>query len=427
MKVLKVFFSPYPWDVRVEKICRGLVAGGHEVTLLCRNERLQPADEVIDGFRVTRIRPPRIGAPAFNQWWNAPLPVNPVWWAHIAAALARERPDVVLIRDIPLAVPSAALARACGIPTVLDMAENYPAAMAEWRRWERGGATRALTRNVAAARALERASVRAVNHVVVVAEEQRSRLVAMKVPPRRVWLASNTPELDRASRIDRGLQQELRQRFRGRTVMLYVGELHLHRGIDTAIRAVSRVRAQLDDPLLLLVGKGIHERLLRRIAASQGGQELVHFEGWVRPELVASYVASCDIALVPHRASEHTNTTLPNKLFDYMAHGKPVVVSDAAPMARIVNAEGCGTVFRSGDGDSLARAILHAADPTRGPRMGLRGRQAVLREYNWDVDFRRLCSALETAAAGARKRCGRASRAGPGVGRAGRSGAHADS
>jgi len=408
LRVLKVFFSGYPWEVRAEKICRSLMGAGHAVTLLCRNDRLQPRREDLGGLQVMRIHPLRIGPRALNALWNSPVPFSPVWAAHITHAVAEARPDVVLVREIPLAVPSALAAHSFGAPVVLDMAENYPAAIAEWGRWERGGWGRRLRRNVAAARLLERLSVAVADHVLVVAQEQADRLTGMGLPAGRVSLVGNTPELDRLQEAPAALLDDLQRRFRGRTVLLYVGELHLHRGLDTAICAIRHLRDALPDPLLLLLGTGLHQETLRRIAASEARAGAVHFEGWVEPSSVAAYVAACQVALVPHRVSEHTNTTLPNKLFDFMAQGRPVVVSDAAPMARIVAAEACGTVFRSGDAASLAEAVRRAADPEQAGGMGARGREAVLREYHWGCDFQRLCGALAAVARAQGRAGGRA-------------------
>jgi len=399
MRILKVFFSPYPWDVRVEKITRSLVNAGHDLTLLCRNDRSQPTREQIDGIEVMRLRPLRIAPGVLNGLWNAPAPVNPVWWAHIASALRTVRPDLVLVRDIPLAVPCALLAWRSGIPTVLDMAENYPAAIAEWLRWEHCGPLRRLKRNVMLARCLERMSVALADHILVVADEQRQRLVQMGVSPGLISVVGNTPELESLPTPDPELGKDLRRRFQGRTVMFYFGELHLHRGIDVAIRATAILRRTGNQPLLVLAGRGVHERSLRRLAAEAGVGDSVSFEGWVEPHLLPSYIANADVALVPYHTSEHTNTTLPNKLFDYMAHGKPVVVSDAAPLARVVRTEGCGVVFRSGDAVSLAEAVLQATDSHTGREMGERGREAVLSRYNWSADRHRLYLALDSVRA----------------------------
>jgi len=396
MRILKVFFSPYPWDVRVEKIARSLVSVGHDLTLLCRNERSQPTREQIDGFDVMRLRPVGVAPRLLNGLWNTPVPVNPVWWAHIVSALRTVRPNLILVREIPLAVPCALLARRCGVPMILDMAENYPAAIAEWLRWERCGPLRRLKRNVTLARCLERLSVSLADHVVVVTEEQRQRLTRMGASPSRLSIVGNTPELDSLPPPDPELGDDLRRRFLGRVVMFYCGELHLHRGIDVAIRATANLRRNGYRPLLVLAGRGIHEPILRRLVAEAEVEDCVDFEGWVEPRLLPSYIANADVALVPHHVSEHTNTTLPNKLFDYMAHGRPVVVSDAAPLARVVRAEGCGVVFSSGDATSLAEAVLQASRAHASSKMGARGREAVLKRYNWSADGGRLCLALDS-------------------------------
>ena len=52
-----------------------------------------------------------------------------------------------------------------------------------------------------------------------------------------------------------------------------------------------------------------------------------------------------DICIIPHEKCELTNTTVPNKLFEYFCYGKHVIVSDAAPLKRIINETNSGIVF----------------------------------------------------------------------------------
>jgi len=83
-------------------------------------------------------------------------------------------------------------------------------------------------------------------------------------------------------------------------------------------------------------------------------------------------------------ATRPTNTTIPNKIFDYMAMGKPVLASPAKPLAQIVHDTGCGVVFERNDAHAIATAIeTLLADPAAAEAMGRRGRQAVETEYNW--------------------------------------------
>jgi len=94
---------------------------------------------------------------------------------------------------------------------------------------------------------------------------------------------------------------------------------------------------------------------------------------------------------VPHLSTPHTDSTLPHKLFHYMAFGKPVIVGDAIPLERIVGEEDCGLVVASGDDAAMAEALrrLHA-DPELRRRMGGNGRRAVWEKYNWDVGIKPL-------------------------------------
>src|SRR5207245_4432058 len=58
-------------------------------------------------------------------------------------------------------------------------------------------------------------------------------------------------------------------------------------------------------------------------------------------------VQQADIGLIPHRVTAHTNSTIPNKLFEYMLLGKPVLATDMGPVRRVLEEVGCGLVYRS--------------------------------------------------------------------------------
>jgi len=109
-------------------------------------------------------------------------------------------------------------------------------------------------------------------------------------------------------------------------------------------------------------------------------------------------MARADVGVIPHYVTDSWNSTIPNKLFDYMLAGLPVVVSDTRPTARIVRAERCGEVFRDRDVEDLTRCLLALGDQAVRREMGRRGREAVQRHFNWDVDGQRLLDAVETAA-----------------------------
>jgi glycosyltransferase involved in cell wall biosynthesis len=95
-------------------------------------------------------------------------------------------------------------------------------------------------------------------------------------------------------------------------------------------------------------------------------------------------IAAADIGVIPHHSTELWNSTIPNKLFDYMAAGMPVVSSDTTPCARIIRETGCGEIFQSGDAQSMADAIVRACSADAATRMATAGRRAILERYNWE-------------------------------------------
>ena len=88
------------------------------------------------------------------------------------------------------------------------------------------------------------------------------------------------------------------------------------------------------------------------------------------------------IGLVPHVKSAHTDSTIPHKLFQYMARRLPVVVSNCVPLQRIVTDTRCGIVYESGNAQSMA-VCLEEWNSDKRARMGIAGLTAVQKTYNW--------------------------------------------
>jgi glycosyltransferase involved in cell wall biosynthesis len=156
-----------------------------------------------------------------------------------------------------------------------------------------------------------------------------------------------------------------------------------------------------------LVGTGRDLRLLELEARARSVYgSRIQFHRYVSSHRDAlRIIADADIGILPHRRCTHWDHTIPNKLFDYMAAGLPVVTSDAAPFARIVRESACGEVFASRDAADLARAVLALRNPAVRARYGENGRRAVLERYNWEHDSVELLSSIELAvrAAGAER------------------------
>jgi len=380
MNICKIWDADYPWDIRVEKVCDSLTEAGHTVHLVCRNQARRQRLEEHGRFTIHRL--PSI-SPAFgpvHTLCNFPFPMNSVWIHAIASVIRKTRADLILVRDILLALPSAILGKAFGIPVILDMAENYPAMLQDRLRYTPTSPLGKLVRHPAPVRFVEWLCLRLIDHIIVVVEESRERLMQAGFSPDRISIVNNTPKLDRW---ETGGKRDAQ----GEDIRLvYLGVLDGSRGIDVAIRAARHLKDQDCPVTFVVVGDGPNREELRNLANQLDVSDRVEFTGRLSFSRVQDIMARSDVGLIAHYATDAWNTTIPNKLFDYMSSALPVVVSDAKPMARIVRQEGCGKVFKDRNPHDLARCIKDLRDPGVRRRLGKCGQAAIHRRYNWDYD-----------------------------------------
>jgi glycosyltransferase involved in cell wall biosynthesis len=395
LSVCKVWQVEYPWDVRAEKVALALTRAGHHVNLVARNATALPEVERLPEATVHRLTSWRWAPGWFNTASMVAAFFNPRWFRHILRVARRTRADVILCRDLPLAVTSIVVARRLAIPVVLDMAENYPAMLRSRRATGRVKPWDAVMRNPRLAQLIERWVVARVDAILVVVEESRDRLMAMGVPQERIALVSNTPPV---ARLD---ARPATHEPGGPLRVVYLGRVEEQRGIGTLLDAAAQLRAEGFPVDVTIYGSGKDFTSYRARAEALGlTPPSVVFRGQVPNELALAELAQADIGIIPHWRDEQFDTTLPNKIFDYMAAGLPVVTSDATPLKRIVEACRCGLVFRERDAAGLAQALRALGDAAVRRMAGERGRAAIRTTYSWERDVERLLAVLQGVVAG---------------------------
>ncbi|MCE5203449.1 MAG: glycosyltransferase family 4 protein [Coriobacteriales bacterium] len=367
----------FPPDIRVEKEAQVLSAAGHEVFLLSRRDGSQPPEEQVGPIHVVRHRV-HPGSALRRKADSLTFLVtmdSPSWRAGMESLIIQHGCEVLHLHDLPYVPSAVKAARRHGVPVVLDLHENYPAALALWGRQRRK-----LLFSPARAARLERWALRSVDRVIVVVDEAKDRVTALGADPDRVTVFGNTEPLGLVPPAPLPLD------FSHGLRLVYVGGIAAHRGLDTAIQAMTTVCEHDPAAMLTIVGDGDALPTLRALTDELGLADHVRFTGWLGKDEAMTYIADANVALVPHHRSPHTDATIPHKLFQYMALGRPVIVSDCAPLARIVRQEGCGLVFRSGDAVDLASQVLKVADPATAGEMAAAGRAAVLERWNLEAE-----------------------------------------
>ncbi|MDD4857685.1 MAG: glycosyltransferase family 4 protein [Candidatus Krumholzibacteria bacterium] len=389
-----------PPNVRVQNEALTLAAEGHEVHFLIEGRRGEPREETVGGVHVVRgVRMGRLGDIRHRYTFNFTYR-DPVWTGAIDRFAKERLIDVLHVNDLPLAMEAVSAGRRLRLPVVADLHENYPAGL---QVWYTNALKRATIYNYDRWSRYERAILREVDAIIVVIEEARDRLLKLGLGAEKIFVVPNTvSESTGAIRID----GDVLARYRGAFVVSYIGNFAPHRGLDTVIAALPLARQEIPNLRLVLVGDhndGYRRRLERLVRDLHCG-DIVEMTGWKSQDAIWSYIEASAVCLVPHARNPHTDTTIPNKIFQYMMRERPVIVSDCPPLARIASDTGGGLVFRWNDPAELARCIveLHQNEGKR-LEMGAAGRRAVLQRYTWEKTsgplvelYRRLASAKRT-------------------------------
>jgi glycosyltransferase involved in cell wall biosynthesis len=410
MKVL--YFDPkfltprHAAPTRAYSIARNLVERGHEVTMVARDPRWRAASatappglfarrEPVDGIDVLWMRIPY--EQRFSKWGRL-LSYGAYTAAASAAAIGLPRPDLVYASSTPLTsgVPGAFAARLRGVPFVFELQDLWPAAPA---------ALGYLTNRVelAVAEALEKALYASSDGIVVCSEAVVNALVRRGIPRDKLILIPNfsdtdlfqPDETDEEFRATRGLD--------GKFVALYSGAMGASNGVYQLADAAAVLKQRGDELVqIVLVGDGSERPALERRVAKEGLDNVLLLPAQPR-EAMPKLVGACDVTLTVFAPHPALALNSPNKFFDSLAAGKPVVVNLDGWLRRLVEANDAGIYVPAGDPNILADSLVAlAGQPERLRKMGESARSLALREFARDLLTDRLAEDLERIAIGNR-------------------------
>lgn len=387
-------YSSLDHDSRVLREAGTLAAAGHDVTVYC----LSWAGTADVPFRVVTHRPNRSGvlpdaSSSFHRggrvgplrrvarlvgWMTGYVRNIRAWGAWIVEDAGAV--DVWHAHDLPGLIAVGPRVHT-GTALVYDSHEIF---------LEAGTATRLPGPVRRLLSAYERRLVRRVDAMVTVNEayagvlekrlSPRRTVIVRNCPPRWQPVAPGPPGL----RASAGVPD-------GDRLILYHGSLAADRGIEQSVAALSE--PGMEGAHLVLLGFGSTDRLGIDGAA---GADRVHRVEAVSPTELLGWVAEADVDVMPlQRSSLNHWLCTPNKLWESLAAGVPVVVSDFPVMSKIVMDDPLGplgAVCDPADPASLAAAIRSVLDRPTAERaeVRIRCRTAALERWNWETEAARL-------------------------------------
>lgn len=357
-------------SIRSYEMARRLVQRGHEVHMVtsCTDPARAPADG--DWFTTDEdgITVHWLPVPYSNKMSNA---ARIRAFLRFALGSLRKatalRGDLVFATSTPLtiAIPGLYAAWRGRVPLVFEVRDLWPDAPIQM------GALRSRL-GIAAARWLERLAYRRSMHIVALTPGMRDGVLARGIPPERVSVIPNAANLDLFSPEVDGLEFREKLGLNGRFALLYFGTMGPANGLEFVLDAAAILqRRNVTDIVFVLHGQGKDRPQLEERVKREKLTNVVFSKPIPEKAAVARLVAAADVCMTIYKNLPVLHTCSPNKMFDAMAAGKPLLTNMPGWLQGLTEGEGAGVFVRPDDPEDFAdKAVWLRDHPERCSEFG---------------------------------------------------------
>jgi glycosyltransferase involved in cell wall biosynthesis len=379
----QAFVAPHdPGGTRHYELAKHLVDTGHRVTVVTSslsyltglrvNEQAESVEESARGMRIIRV----YTYPSLHKsfFWRA-ISFLSFMFTSVFGALRAGKVDIVMGTSPPIfqAVSAWVVSRLRNRPFLLEIRDLWPEFAIDLGVLTNQGL-------IGAARLLEAFLYARAARMLVNSPAYLDYLTAKGVPQRKISLISNGADPDLFSKED---GQEVREELglNGQFVVSYTGALGLANDIPTILRAADRMRDQRDIRFLL-VGDGKERAKLESMAAQMELENVTFLEARAKSE-IARVLAASDACVATLKDIPMFRTTYPNKVFDYMAAGRPTILAIDGVIREVIESARGGICVPPGDDAALADAVrVLRSDRRKCEEMGKAARAYMVEHFN---------------------------------------------
>ncbi len=377
MKILMVLDHEFPPDIRVENEIEALSDDGHEIHLACYTRQNRPQFEKKDKLIIHRknisafLYKSSVAALIFPFYFR-------FWKNFLSKILIKEKFDAIHIHDLPLVGVGIKMKKQFPVSVTADLHENWPAYLRIARH------TKTLPGRILSPNKLwvkyEKRVLLESDQIIVVTDEAKTRLISNGIDAAKIKIVSNTLNI-------KHFTLPIKKKENSEKILFYAGGIQYHRGLHTVIKALAKTKN--NHLKFWILGEGIEKRNLVKLTANLNLTNSVRFFGWKPFNEMIELLSQADFAMIPHIKSDHTDTTIPHKLFQYMFAEIPVIATNCIPIRRIINETQSGVCYASDDDKELA-VIFDSILAKDQIILGENGKKWVIKKYNWENEAKSL-------------------------------------
>ena len=231
------------------------------------------------------------------------------------------------------------------------------------------------------ARRLERFLYARANHLLVNSPAYRDYLIGLGIPASKVSFIANgvDPDMFHVKPSEGGLRDEFQ--LRGKYLVTYAGAMGMANNLEVVIEAATMLN-DVRDVHFLMVGDGKDRPKLEELARQMNVKN-VTFTGSRPKSQMPEILAESDVCLAVLRDIPMFRTTYPNKVFDYMAASRPVVLAIDGVIRQVIEEADGGIPVPPGNPQAMANAVrtLFSNRP-RSEQMGRSARDYVIKFFD---------------------------------------------
>lgn len=380
MNILMLLEGEFKKDERVRREAITLVNHGHEVTVAYT----VPAKSNLEFEEFKSIKLYRKKLPWIIFKFSAlALSVRvyfKFWYRFIREINRINEFDIIHVHDLPLAEVGIKTSRDINAKLILDFHENRPQIMRFYHHT-----------NTFLGRILislpkwddyERYVIRNTDYLILVTPEAKLFYVSKyNLTQSKICVVPNYIKLGRFDKFK--YDNNIIKQYANKFMVMYFGDTSLRRGTNDILEAANILK-EYNDIHFVIVGYNNKEQVKLEKKKETLKLDNVELTGYLPIEKAVSYMKASKCGLSPIHRNIHHDTTYPNKIFQFMYYGKPVIVSNCPAQAKIIEKEKCGYVFKAGDICDLAGKILDLKMDKEFDLKSKRAKQAARNSYNWE-------------------------------------------